>query len=915
MLRPLGLGAPFDSASARSAQAAAVRAVSEQGADVLPSRPATALSATSGASARSEGGRVVFFDVGRERHPSALGELGAPAARGPRTPDVPNAPFGAHLPVSSYNRAGSADPPRRAPPRQELSAFPSSAPPKLLARLERFVTDELHARGPHAKRHEVLREAYRMFADHFGAYRPFLAAVDGSVEDELARMRDRVRTLNAQLDRATAAGGQARLLLQDASASGQAAQQARAAVQCHDAFFKLEPLSQRDLLLRLAAVVGGAPSAAVLAAVASGARLGPSADGSAAVDVASAAASTHRAQAACAAGGSGPGSGGPGSRPVGGAGAVGGAVGVGGVLPAACARLGSSSDAAALATSAGPRGMPAACGARPHSLRNGSDPPDLPIKPPAPRSVAARALARAGGAAGKGARPPIGRLWRKVQQLDVAALKMAISTSEIVAKPLVELVEGLRKRPLHEQEVMLRELLSAMAEEKRVVWLQSVGHFVRPTMRVNIVLGLLKLLPYDVSLECLRELMLRFDTDDPMMARIVGERCSLPYIACAAFEVRNGIEDAHDGLVKDLIAHLYQMRESEAPIFKLALEATRCLRPFARRQLLPTIEDDTIFYRPDSRAIDALRSATDLALAARLFSSRKDALVDDGSGGVASAERMAKLGAALSVRTGGGGASCGATPGSRRGSVVSRRGSVVGASSRRNSQERGPRTLVTVEIAPALTDARKAARSERRFVARAHAALRELSATELQAALDALASSALAQPTAVIDFALLSNPPPSPPRQPPITWVMSAADDADPDFARLSGRALGGSAIAAITLALVGCTCAVLAAAGLVLRTRWRGGTLLGITVWSERERSAAAAVLQAAYRGFKARQLVRLLRTQRDLEKDRLESGKKERRLRDEQIAARTQPRLSSLLDPVALYNRLVWRPPEEHV
>lgn len=345
-----------------------------------------------------------------------------------------------------------------------------------------------------------------------------------------------------------------------------------------------------------------------------------------------------------------------------------------------------------------------------------------------------------------------------------------------------------------------------------------------------------------------------------MMARIVGERCSLPYIACAAFEVRNGIEDAHDGLVKDVRRRICTLgaRQRQAPPPRFERCARFCARPihlrgqrgfrsasppisacrpplgpvgmhparvtaacsspfFSRFSLLSRTRADArhgacarphcaarsaahraplsdarvggadlqarargdallaplcqaaaaphdrgrhhllpvraavrgctlrglgcglgglragvlhslrarslalapiraprpsapcgtpprgtpprcapaipMLWRtrpcsPDSRAIDALRSATDLALAARLFSSRKDALVDDGSGGVASAERMAKLGAALSVRTGGGGASCGATPGSRRGSVVSRRGSVVGASSRRNSQER-----------------------------------------------------------------------------------------------------------------------------------------------------------------------------------------------------------------------------------
>jgi hypothetical protein len=43
-----------------------------------------------------------------------------------------------------------------------------------------------------------------------------------------------------------------------------------------------------------------------------------------------------------------------------------------------------------------------------------------------------------------------------------------------------------------------------MAEDKRVVWLQSVGHFVRPMMRVNIILSMLKLLPYEISIDCLR---------------------------------------------------------------------------------------------------------------------------------------------------------------------------------------------------------------------------------------------------------------------------------------------------------------------------------------------------------------------------------------------------------------------------
>lgn len=90
------------------------------------------------------------------------------------------------------------------------------------------------------------------------------------------------------------------------------------------------------------------------------------------------------------------------------------------------------------------------------------------------------------------------------------------------------------------------------------------------------------------------------------------------------------------------------MRNSEAPLFLIAHEATRTLRPFMRRQLIPTIEDETIFYRPDTRHLDHLRSATDVAITARLLGGRggmPSLYSKDGSGGVASAEQLAKLGA------------------------------------------------------------------------------------------------------------------------------------------------------------------------------------------------------------------------------------------------------------------------------
>jgi hypothetical protein len=175
--------------------------------------------------------------------------------------------------------------------------------------------------------------------------------------------------------------------------------------------------------------------------------------------------------------------------------------------------------------------------------------------------------------------------------------------------------------------------------------------------------------------------MARFEQDDPMIAKVVGEYCSLPYIAACAFKARTGIDRAYEVLIKDvraalesrparamrgrlpflesclpvvmpsceptrvraarlcyralawpfrtlsplipllctacprpsgpptavlcaslpacaqLVERLHAMSNSEDVVFPLALECTRSLRPFLRRQLIPTIEDETLFYR------------------------------------------------------------------------------------------------------------------------------------------------------------------------------------------------------------------------------------------------------------------------------------------------------------------------------
>jgi hypothetical protein len=53
-------------------------------------------------------------------------------------------------------------------------------------------------------------------------------------------------------------------------------------------------------------------------------------------------------------------------------------------------------------------------------------------------------------------RPPVGKLWRLVQSLSVSELKMRISVHQIERTPLIELLGGLKRRPMHEVEVVLR---------------------------------------------------------------------------------------------------------------------------------------------------------------------------------------------------------------------------------------------------------------------------------------------------------------------------------------------------------------------------------------------------------------------------------------------------------------------------
>lgn len=435
--------------------------------------------------------------------------------------------------ASSRARTGLIGQLERSPLRQELAAFPSAARPRLLARLEHFVREETHLRGPNAKRHDILREAFRQFTDAFESYRPFLAAVDGAMESELARLKAQVRALSAQLEKATAVGAQAQPLpadeLADSSPSGRAAAHAKMAVQCHDAFLKLEPQAQRELLHRLAAVVGGAPAAAALA-IARGQEgsCGCMSMGEAAASAAPFAnvgSVALAAQRALAAGYGGPasahgsdGEGGMGhlaAQPgaVGGAGVADGRIGRGSFAgqrglvsaPAAAATLdnlvalggaewgyshtsasggptmaalsalaargaartaGATLSAAGCGTAAdgvGLLGVPSARSAR-ASCTAGSDAGACSRRPSVSAASSKLGGSLAAPANGRAsmrqslriARPPVGRLWRRLQGMSVHALKLALAAAQLESMPLVELLEGLRKRPVHEVEVMLR---------------------------------------------------------------------------------------------------------------------------------------------------------------------------------------------------------------------------------------------------------------------------------------------------------------------------------------------------------------------------------------------------------------------------------------------------------------------------
>ncbi|KAJ1640344.1 hypothetical protein T492DRAFT_832110 [Pavlovales sp. CCMP2436] len=54
--------------------------------------------------------------------------------------------------------------------RSNIASFPSSNRPRLLVQLDMFVMEETAARGPCARRCDIMREALRKFADAFESY-------------------------------------------------------------------------------------------------------------------------------------------------------------------------------------------------------------------------------------------------------------------------------------------------------------------------------------------------------------------------------------------------------------------------------------------------------------------------------------------------------------------------------------------------------------------------------------------------------------------------------------------------------------------------------------------------------------------------------------------------------------------------
>lgn len=175
---------------------------------------------------------------------------------------------------------------------------------------------------------------------------------------------------------------------------------------------------------------------------------------------------------------------------------------------------------------------------------------------------------------------------------------------------------------------------------------------------------------------------------------------------------------------------------------------------------------------------------------------------------------------------------------------------------------------VTLTAADAFADHASVARAaEGRY-----ASLSQLTASSLQPLVDAETADGPSLLVFAVEF--LSFPPPPSPAPPPVS-TQGVGKDANPEYQSPRVRVDTATAFAAAVVVLC-CCCVTCSFLLLAMRARQKGMTVCGFSFFTEKERNAAAAIIQARVRGWLARRAYARMRGQLKAQAD-------ERRREDE--------------------------------